>query len=315
MTYKSYIWLVAAGMFALASCTTDDVEQPSPTLGSDMTTFTVKIPQRSFTRYGEGESINSLKIAVYEADATNTTPVVSNFEGDVPEIVVKANPFSTTSASGLLQASVQIQLTKDKTYDIVFWAQSSDCTAYTYDAATRTIAVSYDNMSAYDENRDAFYGSVASYVSDGGAQTVILTRPFAQINIGTEDYEAYTAASADNPTTFGMIISGISDQVNLSTGAISASVSDLSATIAAAAPSSVDFPVDPATQKYLAMGYVLVGTAEQPRTLIDVKLTGATASDIIAHYTNIPAQTNYRTNIYGQLLSGKGAMNVQLSAQ
>ena len=311
MKHYQYLSLAAiAAITGLASCSNEDT--PAPASSDGMTTFNLTIPAETLTRYGEGELAKSLKIAVYEACAEGEAPLMSNFDGDDAGIVIAANPFTTTGSNGLLQATVQLQLIKNKSYDIVFWAQSADCTAYTYDATSRTISVSYDNMEAYDENRDAFYSSLSSYVSTGTGATVTLTRPFAQINVGTSDYAAYTAAGGSKTDTFGMTVTGVSDLLNLSTGEISASADNLKATVTPAAPSDEAFPVNASDLTYLAMGYVLVGSHEQPKATLDVTLNAGTDGSAVSEYSNVPAQRDYRTNIYGALLTNKEDVTVDI---
>lgn len=89
------------------------------------------------------------------------------------------------------EVTVSLRLMRGSTYHIAFWAQSSKTDAYVTDNL-HTVEVKYkkaDGSTNYlnnDETRDAFCKVEKLTVTDGGTrQEVILTRPLAQINVGT----------------------------------------------------------------------------------------------------------------------------------
>lgn len=94
--------------------------------------------------------------------------------------------------------TIPLRLMRGKTYRLAFWAQSSKCDAYTTDnnvtdksapgetVGLRNVTVSYDGAFNNDDTRDAFC-KVETFTVDGLGRdrTIILSRPFAQINVGT----------------------------------------------------------------------------------------------------------------------------------
>ena len=140
------------------------------------------------TQYGEG-----LKAADGEAVFVNgTTPALSLTDGDgnlyahkgqtivnVGEIFANGDSYTVT-----------LRLMRKKQYTVAFWAQSSQSTAYITDNLHQ-VEVRYQDEKGKDfvnndERRDAFCKTETFTVTEGGVnQEVILTRPFAQLNVGT----------------------------------------------------------------------------------------------------------------------------------
>ena len=80
---------------------------------------------------------------------------------------------------------ITLRLMRGKEYHIAFWAQSSQTTAFATDDL-ENVEVIYANAKNNDELRDAFCKVESFSVSPAAnARTVILTRPMAQINVGT----------------------------------------------------------------------------------------------------------------------------------
>ena len=84
-------------------------------------------------------------------------------------------------------ASVSFNLVKGQEYNFVFWAQTPDEGYYTIDEADglKKISANYEGKAANDEKFDAFYAVETLTVDSGTTKQVVLTRPFAQVNIAT----------------------------------------------------------------------------------------------------------------------------------
>lgn len=319
---------VSAAAVALlgAACSQDEAPVKG---GEGMTTFTIGLPADLGTRYGEGLQAKNLYVAIYDAENTeNKVPVYTNFTGNDEDNIITQD-FGTG-----LHAEVTVNLAKHHKYDIVFWAQSAALTApqtdnaiYSYDPETRAIKVNYgkDNaMTAYDEDRDAFY-YVANYESNGNGAQYTLTRPFAQINIGTDDIAKYMKATATQDPKFGMTITGVADLLNLTDGTASLSEGTQSISVTVAeAPTSTSTSVEgevinafPAgsNMDYLAMAYVLVPSTESaPKANLGVSLNVDSKVPFFSFGTEVPAQANYRTNIYGTLLTNSEKFIIDINA-
>lgn len=304
---KSLFLMSAAslgGMLAMTSCASEEM---GPVVSDGNVTFTVNLPELG-TRYGEGVTANKLYVAVYSADGTEL--LMSNFPNDqknASSITVGNNGGFAGKAT-----TVTIPLVKNSSYKIAFWAQA-DGAPYTYSTSDKTIKVSYSGAEANDETRDAFF-SYESVTADGSVHPVTLFRPFSQINIGTNDLDAAQKAGM-TVTKAGMTISGVADTFDLVSG--NASLSEgasgnvtFTATTLPATPNT--FPVD--NYDYLAMSYVLVpSTTDTPKATLNVGLLVNDGVTAFATYDNVPAQRNYRTNIYGSLLTNKEVFQVTIN--
>lgn len=315
-----YLPVAAALSMLMASCSQE--EMPELRDGS-MTTFTVSIPGELGSRFGDGLAARSLFVAIYDGNADEgVAPLFSNFAGDDPNMSVNATGSSTDAAQTW---TVSVPLVKNKSYDLVFWAQNGNpaVTAeaapngnaiYSYNPNTRNIIVNYDGYAAYDENRDAFYKTVTFESKGVDNGTYQLTRPFSQINIGTSDYEAYKAADGVTSQVFGMTVTGVSNCINLMNNSI-AKVNNFEGKVVVpvAEPSSTPLSANNTDYTYLAMGYFLVGDAQSSKGNVGVTLNMGTAGTEFANYgSSVPAQMNYRTNIIGKLLTNPESFTITL---
>lgn len=281
------------------SCSNDELNEP--TKGQPTTaTFSVQLPTGINARkvaanglrkvYADGTKATKLKYMVYEKGNT-TTPIIKD---------------STTIN---ISATVPLQLTTGKEYKIVFWAANSSA-PYTL-SDNGSVTVNYKGMKANDESLDAFYNCIDYTAGTDGSNTVKLNRPFAQLNVGTNDSTAAvtTGFKLDDAKTT-VVVKGIADQIDLITGAVTGDA-DAKITFASnAIPVKEKFPKD--GYKYLSMDYLLVG--KNAKSAVDVEWTATDGTDTINRtFTNVPVQGNYRTNIYGSLLTTTSDMNVEIN--
>lgn len=300
---KKVLYLSAIALTSLiaTSCASEEV---APVDNDGMTTLTVKLPDDMASRaFNSGTQARNLYVAIYEADGDKC--LFSNFGGTTGANGMKVTNFNGTD----LTTTIKVSLVKNKTYDIYCWAQSYTMDAespYQWDETHKSISVTYPSeMTNYDEGRDAFYGKLTSFQSGVTANhSITLKRPFAQINVGTNDLQAYKYASGNNAPVFGMTVKGAATSVNLDTDAVSGSAN---AVIATAASSTTTFEASVTGLSYLAMGYVLPG-----ESLMEVDLNVDGDADF-ATYTSVPSQMNYRTNIYGALLTNPEVFNVEIA--
>ena len=329
---KSYLLpaiLLAGTMLTLTSCSSED----APILAGEdsVTTFSVQLPEDAVaTRYGEGVTAKKLFVAITEAG--NSDVLFSNFTSDTDDLNgIDFTDFTFSATTGKPTATITVSLVKDKQYDIYCWAQSYSTTdgstgPYTWDATKKTISISYidvpegqdkgTTMNAYAEERDAFFAK-KEYTSNGGGTTIPLYRPFAQINVGTNDVKQFE--NAGGVGGYGITIDNVAKVLNLGTGMADASSVAQNVEVATAAAKGnattgeTAFPVQPATYRYLAMAYVLPGDATSNKANVNVQLNANNNSDF-AEYTQVPIQMNYRTNIYGALLTNPEVFNVVIES-
>ena len=304
---KKIFYLASLGLTSLlaTSCANEDV---TPVAEDGVTSFSITLPADMSSRaFNSGTKATNLYVAVYEADGAKRC-LFSNFGGAGD---TEPNGMVVNNFNGSLTTTVKVSLVKDKAYDIICWAQSygmGEGSPYTWNETDKSISVNYAGMTNYDEARDAFFGHKTGFVSGVTADhDIVLKRPFAQINLGTNDVQAYKYASGDPNPTFGMTITGASTTVNLADGTLSGEAAPVSVALSAA-DTDTGFPVtmSPALD-YLAMGYVLPGAG---LLTVDLNTNGKAP---FATYNSVPSQANFCTNIYGSLLTNPEQFNVTIS--
>ena len=271
-------------LFATA-CSQDQI---TGEIGSNSTvTFTVELPKEvsSSRSFGNGTTATKLSYAVYQ-------------DGALLENLTSDNNVDITNGV----ANVQLDLIKGKTYTIAFWADAPE-SIYTFDAVAKTITANYNGATANNESYDAFYKAETITV-DGTGKSVTLTRPFAQINFGTDTESAINAGLTNiNELYTEVVIKDAFSQFNLLTGeVIETSKTDI--TFAKAQiPSGEEFPI--ADYRYLAMNYVMVHQDYMPYDVTLNVYENSTVTEPLRStpLTAVPMERNYKTNVYGKLLT------------
>ena len=280
---------IFALLLSTASCA-DEQFAGDLTGGETTVTFNAQLPAGLQTRVaGDGKTATTLSYAVYEQGTT--TPVITSED----EVTFENR-----------QATLSLRLAKGKTYDFLFWADSYGKDAaenpYTVDFATQTLTVDYDGALSNEEARDAFFGKATVAVKGAVSENIILKRPFAQLNIGTNDMAEAKASGLNTEALQSSVkVSGIFSGMNLMTGLVDANTST-EVTFGLNDIPDESFTADGRTFDYLALNYLLVS---DQKGLVNCEFTysdGATTDTKTVD--NVPVQRNYRTNIFGSLLTG-----------
>lgn len=201
-----------------------------------------------------------------------------------------------------LKQTVSLKLTTGKTYDVIFWADATTDSPYTFNPASQEVSVDYSKVNNNSDNCDAFFKKETITVSGNQSVDVKLTRPFAQVNIGTDDFDAAKASGLEVTQT--EVVAKAFATLNLATGEVSDEADRTFTMKAIPTASDGEFPVA-GGYKYLSMDYLLVGA---DKATVDVAFNyGGPQSRT---FTNVPVQRNYRTNIYGSLLTNTTDFNV-----
>lgn len=225
------------------------------------------------------------------------------------------------------KASVSINLVKGKTYNFLFWASIKDNSPYSFGADGKTITVNYDGAKANDESRDAFLGVVKNKVVEASfEENVTLKRPFAQINFLTDDIAdaGKNELTIDENTHSSITLSKVATTLNPFTNTVGgfteAEVIFSEAVIPALSETvTMGLAPDAKTYNYLGTAYFLVpAEGENPDAGKDKAILNSATlkiKDINGEglkVENVPVQWNYRTNIYGSLLTATGNFNVTI---
>ena len=243
-----------------------------------------------------------------------------------------------------LTKEVNFALVKGKTYHFLFWSQAytSGETGAPYSFDGHTVKVSYVNAAANEEKRDAFYAVKTKTVTGSFQEDVTLHRPFAQLNFLTTakdiiaakngglsvNQTSITIASAAQtltpPLSFNPdekpSVSNAEEGVSFNFADVPFSVSGETVSSSSSLWIKDNAVVDPGTQDaiqyfYLAITYFLVNNAADATAqivLADVNMKVKDAEGDGLSVQSVPVRMNYRTNIYGNLLTATGKFNVMI---
>ena len=289
--YLLSTFTIAAAALLVTSCN-DEMDNGLKTGNEGTVTFTAQLPSEMGTRaFADGLTAKHLQYAVYEAGQSTPLKVF----GDETTVVGEAEMVD-------LKKSVTLQLTSGKSYDVIFWADATTDSPYTFDPATQKVSVDYSKVNNNSDNCDAFFKKETITVSGNQSVDVKLTRPFAQVNIGTDDFDAAKASGLKVTQT--EVVAKAFATLNLATGEVADEADRTFTMKAIPTASDGEFPVA-GGYKYLSMDYLLVGA---DKATVDVAFNYGGPQN--RTFTNVPVQRNYRTNIYGSLLTNTTDFNV-----
>lgn len=298
-----------AGLFLAASC---QKETLAP-VGGNTVTYTVEAPGALQTKaIADGMNVNELIYEVWITSASGTT----NLDGAQKLYQAKADMFHE---DGKNKATITLDLVNDQNYTVLFWAQVAGTGAYDTDELT---AVSYakgaDEYLANDESLAAFYA--VDFVNDGTAAnpTVLLKRPFAQVNLCTLNERA----PEKNPTDYSIALVNSKVRVDAVPTTFNVATKEVANYVA------VEFgynavPSNPSTIKvneteyyYAGMNYVFAGANLVLTYDIQTSLNGSTNYATVNNtISEVPVKENYRTNIVGNLLTSKTDYEIIVDAE
>jgi hypothetical protein len=311
-TFKklSATMMMAALMASFTTaCSSDDNVLEGDVAGEEATfniTCIAPAPTESSTgsrTYSDGQTADCLWYALYVGnyDATQGDTVYSYVGGNLPTLAGAETTMGTSdvafNAAARPKATINLSLIVGKRYMLIALGAAKNA-PYVIDKDTKTLKVDYTSALCSDESRDAFYRMVKFQASKQKSRmTVTLTRPFAQVNVGTA---AADWAEADlqgcTPTKTKFVVKQAYKTLNLVDGSVSDPV-DATFALNALPAATETFPVT--GYNYLSMVYVLVG-ADSGQTF-DCTFAADTfeATGDEWSFENVPMQRNHRTNIYG----------------
>lgn len=313
---KNYLFaLGAASMLLMSSCQNDSM----PT-GADAVPvrFSVAVPEmQSATRaFGDGETAKVLHYGVFETFDDNNDDVIDRrvYLKEISSATIGTKEISSK------QAYVTLTLMPNSNYEVCFWAASSEApyeVSFANDEAK--VTVNTTKLFSNNENNDAFFGkgTITNLGFDNGqiieVGPVILKRPFAQLNIGTKDYEAAANAGFKVDRTEVKIKHGvICESLNLFNGEASTNTQDIIYTVNNIPTADNAFPV--AGYKYISMNYLLATADAQLAQDTDAITLRYYSGDRYKErtFSQVPVRRNWRTNIYGELLTSNVGISVSI---
>ncbi len=212
---------------------------------------------------------------------------------------------------------ITVSLAKGKTYKAAFWAQNSECDAYSV-SDDMVVTIDYEGINN-DELRDAFFATSGAFtVNEYSVVPLVLKRPFAQVNVGAYSWDLeYALEAGMNVAVSAAAIGNVANSINLFNGSVSGSVDvryDMSGIPQEKLCVDVDENGDSEEYEYLSMSYILAGTESSvhPMSFTFAEADGANAFTFDAGLGNVPVRRNWRTNVIGQILTGTMDYNIKI---
>jgi hypothetical protein len=330
-----YTTAMAAILFA-ASCQKEKISSANMNGDVVTATFTIETPGLPGTKavtsadqsmVGDGRAADNLVFAVYDE---NGEELVDLRQGDWKNKIGDSQGVIKFDNSEKPKATVTVKLVRGKEYSFVCWAQNEAAECYDF-KDMKHIGISYTEYNASNNDlRDAFYAYTATNgkVTENFSQTITLSRPFAQINVGTTDFTDARKAGLEIDNLYStMTVKNAATVLETFTGKATTPVEVTYGYAHAVAPDYdlvinkdkvVNDPKVAIADRYgwLAMNYILVadGTdnglisslAEVSFTVREGDATVLTSCNV----PNVPVQRNHRTNIVGGLLTAEGAVSI-----
>lgn len=288
MVKKILSVFTVASMMLVTSCSNDEFDNAQN--GRETTvTFTAQLPdglQAKTRAYADGTTATRLQYAAY---------LVENEEWKLTNVTGEATFQNLTT-------NVSMRLVNGNTYKIVFWADATE-SIYSFDKDNISVTANYENVASNNEKLDAFFKVEEITVTGADSRTIELRRPFAQLNIGTSDLS--DAQKAGREVKKASIKVKTYSKLNFKTENVEGETAEVNFALADL-PTNETFPVD--GYEYLTMNYLLMPVDKQADNDITILYDNAEERT----FQNVPLQRNYRTNIYGNLLTSKEDFKVEI---
>lgn len=307
---KQLIYLVSLVLFCACQNTEDLLDNDNGSDGqSAAVTVDFTLPDglqsRAATRaYGDGLTVERIHWAVYKSSGANNSP------GTLVKDSIVALPSGQSALSGKF---IIDKLPIGETLDFVFWADNPQ-SGYIFNETEGIVYMKYSEATCNDEKRDAFFRSVRGVkITKGLDLSVVLRRPFAQLNILTDDLPA----GDDNTYSVELGSNTFYDKLDLLTGHAKSSSGAATVAFRAAKASTETMAIGEKTYSVVSMNYLLVdGHQDDPDSdnselhLVKFLKNGTSLLGVDGDgLTDVPFRRNYRTNIYGSLLTTDGSAN------
>lgn len=293
MNKKLLKTFAAAAMSVLALACAK--EQVGPDEGAMVeATFSVDVPGVEVSTKGlsDAASVNEL---VFDAFRTqnDTEPI----EG-LRQVVAVENG----------RATIQVKLIKGKNYRFVFWAQKANNGYYNTDNLSN-ITVDYSNALANDSSLDAFFAKEeVRNVQNPISKTIILKRPFAQVNYVTKEELGEGLHIEQSQITVKNALTSFNPLRNKLSGAKDVTFNYNAVPTEKLLIGGIEY-------NYLATAFILAKN-DNSKDIVDVeaKFKANKGYSVTVSTPGLPCQRNYRTNVIGNFMSVDGTYNVEIDS-
>lgn len=274
-------------------------EQVGPGEGAMVeATFSVDVPGVEVSTKGlsDAASVNELVFDAFRS-LNDTEPI----EG-LRQVVAVENG----------RATIQVKLIKGQNYRFVFWAQKANNGYYNTDNLSN-ITVDYKNALANDSSLDAFFAKEeVTNVQNPISKTIILKRPFAQVNYVTKEELSEGLYIKESQITVKNALTSFNPLRNKLSGAKDA---QQDVTFQFNAVPTEKLLINGTEYNYLATAFILA-KSDNSKDIVDVEAKFKTNNgrSVTVSTPGLPCQRNYRTNVIGNFMSVDGTYNVEIDS-
>ena len=283
-----------AAMLLAGSCQKEAVEAASE--GEAAVTFALELPDAVQTKaMSQAESTNIVYYEIWNSDWSRQL------------YPVNTETLASKTVSGR-QATIDIKLVANQTYNFIFWAQNDSHNAYDVNEL-KNVKVNYAAIAGNKDIYDAFYATKQIKVTGPIKETVELHRPFAQLNFGADVMA--TDLGPVKVTGTKVKVTNLATIFNTVDG-----VGKVDGTAATVEFTATGLATDEAlvtggkSYAWVTMDYMLMMSDQ---SLVDVEATfGVENMDdqVIHKLTNVSLKKNYRTNIVGNLFTADATLDI-----
>lgn len=315
---KKVLFAFASAILALTSCSNEsELLSPNENAGKEvMTTISVGMAPKTRATIDNDGAAAHVNRCILEVRTGDSKKVYRHVE-------VSVDPATLT-------ATFQLPLVISQTYDFLFWADNANLdpvgpkfTDKYYNTQDLTAVKIIDETSGNLDEKDAFFKADHNVLFTGTAdlKTYTLTRPFAQVNIVTNDLKEIKAANDQTLALDELWPAKISvnyttefpTQFNVSTGVAS------EPKVINRKAEAVYGCAEAKAYNTLNMDYIFVNEVEgegtTPFAITKAEITSKNGKKItiLENAANIPMKRNYRTNILSSFLTDPQDFKVEVS--
>lgn len=336
---KKSVSTLAAVILALSSCSSEEelfniesneINEPAKvSLGVSIPDLAprTRVTEDEANIPGKGHKINNIEFAIY--DQSNTL-VISSMDTTAANAMNAVYVDKDYEDHG--HFTINVTLMKQHTYTFYVWASSKE-SPYKFDPTTKSVTVDYSKVKANDETMDAFFGKKKFTIADkqtaDDQYTVILNRPFAQLNLMTNDTKYVKEHLNKTISSIEVTVTANPGRYpRLSLEDFKASGEQRDFTFKADFPNGWDDLVhagsgDVADYYYLATCYLLTGVTpdgslngetgtEQEVTDLCITINYTDGTPVVINKSSVPIRRSWRTNIWGSLQTADADSNTRI---
>ena len=336
---KKLIYCAAAlaAMIFSGSCQQENLE---PVAQENMVTYTVELPDAQTKGFmGTVSKVDELVYEVWKTEAADER----DLNGTDTDGKAKATLLYQKTVPMVNQRTViTLNLVQDQEYTVLFWAQKQGTGVYNTEALTDVhYAKTWEGeendancLYSNQESYEAYYATEFISDEDQKSRTVVLKRPFAQLNLGTKNTQMENTGKEYGEGEYNVevvsskvTVSNVGTRFNVADNYVATPTTEANIAVAGATSVTFETATDPSNvdgdatsqfeyitvggqqYEYVAMNYLFATgnnvtvSYEINTVLSDKNGNNTTDAKVTNTVYQVPLQENYRTNIVGNLLT------------